>query len=439
MNERRRRRSATRILAVALCLVLGLSGCIGRTSSTVGPDGSITIRFLHAHGDDTFLPAIEEFERQNPKIHVEQQPVPFDDLNAQVQARVGSEDTSIDVYAADPPRIPAQAERGFLLDLSSDRAGIERAVSRASLNSVTWKGKIWGYPIWTSSSFLLYNKGLLRKAGIPEPGHGPADRLTWEQVVADGKKAQRAGARYGLGFDQVDRYYQLQPLFESAGAGPGLRGKGNLTPDVDSAKWRKVARWYAGLHEDGLAPRGIPPEQMPSAFMSGQVAFFLGGPGKLDEFLTTDGLDFGIAPHPSFAGGTPASPTDSWSVGVSAYSEHPGAAKKFARFLSLDTKGAALAVSEVTLPPVNKVAYRRYVADYVRKGGQSLAGFDELLNGEITDTAVHRPRSVGYVDFETQLNKTFSDIRNGGDVDELLDKANDRLDDLMKRYRELPS
>ena len=424
-------------LCVTLAVALTATACVGRTSDTTTSSGARIIRFLHSQPAGTFSEAIKLYESTHPDVHIEEQPVPFDDLNAQVQARVGAKDKSIDVFAADPPRVPSQAERGFLVDVSDDAAAIGQAVVKPALDSVSWNGKVWAYPLWTSSSFLFYNRDLLAKAGIKEPGLAAEDRLTWEQVVEQGRRAQQAGARYGVGFDQVDRYFQLQPLLASAGAGDGLDGAGALRPAVDGAGWKKVMDWYAGLHSSGLAPRGIDPQQMPEVFGSGQLAYFVGGPGRIGKFVGTKGLNFGIAPHPYFAGGKPVTPTDSWAVGISAYSAHPADARAFARFLSLDSAGALATTGKMTLPPANKAAYQRYIARTVESGGASVTGYEALLGHELNTTAHHRPRSIGYVDFETTINKTFSDIRNGADVSESLRDANEQLDQLLQRYRDL--
>ncbi|MFC4562261.1 extracellular solute-binding protein [Nocardiopsis mangrovi] len=425
------------VLCATLAVALAATACIGRTSSTTTDDGARIIRFLHSQPAGTFADAIELFEAEHPDVHIEEQPVPFDDLNAQVQARVGAQDTSVDVFAADPPRVPAQAERGFLVDVSDDSEAIREAVVGPAMDSVSWDGRVWAYPLWTSSSFLFYNRDLLDAAGIDEPGAAPDDRLTWEEVADQGREAQDAGARYGLGFDQVDRYFQLQPLLASAGAGDGLAGEGALHPDVAGPQWREVMDWYAGLHSSRLSPRGIDPQQMPDVFTSGQLAYFVGGPGRIGPFLEAEGLDFGIAPHPYFAGGEAVTPTDSWAVGVSAYSAHPDDARAFARFLSLDSAGALATTGQMTLPPANAVAYDDYIERTLDSGGDSVAGFDELLAYELETTARHRPRSVGYVDFETTINKAFSDIRNGSDVAESLSGADEQLDNLLQRYRDM--
>lgn len=40
----------------------------------------------------------------------------------------------------------------------------------------------------------------------------------------------------------------------------------------------------------------------------------------------------------------------------------------------------------------------------------------DIVSYESQKTAVSRPRSTGYVAFETVMNRTFSDIRNGSDA-----------------------
>src|SRR4029079_2147125 len=128
-------------------------------------------------------------------------------------------DTSIDLIHADTPRIPAFASKGYLLKLDDQRDAIEKAVPNpVDIEQVTYDGSLYAYPMWTSTQLLFYNKDLLEKAGVEPPSQDPATRLTWAQLIENGAPAQKGGAEWGLSFQQVDRYYQLQMLFESAGA-----------------------------------------------------------------------------------------------------------------------------------------------------------------------------------------------------------------------------
>ena len=394
----------------------------------------VTLRFLFTQAPETWDPVIAAFEQQNPTIHIERQQVPFDALNAQVQSRIGSKDPGIDVYGTDEPRVPAFARRGFLVDLSDMRATFEQSVSPEAIAAVSAEGKIWSFPLWTSTQVLFYNKDLIARANLPTPSIDPAQRITWEKLLADAKQAQAAGAKWGFTFDQVDRYYQLQPLFESNGGGTGLGGADVLTPAIDTPVWVATSGWYGKLFADGLAPRGIPAEQMPPLFAAGQVAYIYAGPWQMALFNKSPDLHYGIAAVPFFSAGKPSTPTDSWSIGINPYGEHRAEAIKFASFMTLTSQGALLSTEKAPLPPANKAAFEAYLKRMAELGPVT-AGYDTLVRYELANTAVHRPRSIGWVNFEQVINKAFSDIRNGAEPGSTLKTADDALVRAFARLR----
>src|SRR5699024_5072226 len=119
-------------------------------------------------------------------------------------------------------------------------------------------------------------------------------------------------------------------LIESFGAGPGLAGSDNLTPEVDTPEWIAFNEWYGEQFETGIIPGGVDPAQMFDVFRSGQSAFFLSGAESISKL--SDGSfsgTWGMAPHPYFDDGPVATPTDSWAIGISANSRHQELARKF--------------------------------------------------------------------------------------------------------------
>jgi multiple sugar transport system substrate-binding protein len=419
-------------LAASAALTLSTAACGGGDDDGGSAGGTTTLTFVNAQDPGTFDKVIAAFQQANPTIKIKQQVVPFDELNSTVQSRLGAKDSDIDVYDVDEPRLAAFAARGFLQPLDDLRQQAGDTIDPNALKITNYQGKQYAMPRWTSSQLLYFNKSLLAKANVKVPSSDPASPITWEQVTADGKKAQSASAKYGLIFDQVDRYYQLEPLPASLGAGPGLTGTELLQPDVTNVGWTQAFSWYRNIFADGLAPRGINPEQTPALFASGSTAFFAGGPWNAAAFDKVKGVDYGVAAFPRFAQGKAATSTDSWSTGISPFSDHKDAAKKFVSFMTIDPTGATLTTSNNI--PVQKQAYEKYLTDLKAKGAR-YAQIAEIIRYALAHTSVSRPISVGYVDFESVMNKAFADIRNGIDPAGRLQQATGELDRALAKYR----
>ena len=417
------RRAGAVVLGTAL---LALSGAA---------QAQTTINFLSAEKDATFAPVIEAFEKLHPEIDVVHQTVPFDDLNAAIESRIGQGDTSIDVIAADTPRIPAFASKGYLLNLDDRADEITTAVPNpVDIEQVSYDGSIYAYPMWTSTQLLFFNRDMLEAGDIAPPSDQADSRITWSELLAKATAAQEAGAKWGLMFEQVDRYYQLQALYESAGAGSGLTGDDNLTVDITNPGWIEVSEWYGNTFANEISPRGIAPEQTQDLFVNKEVAFFVTGPWAFERFNGAEDLDYGVAYTPYFEGGEPITATGSWAIALNPHSEKLDAARMFAEYATLNAEGAYLTVSANPLPPTNAEAYKTY-AGIVSEMTPEIGPAIDIISYESQNTAVGRPRSVGYVAFETVMNRAFSDIRNGANVEQTLTTAQKALGRQMDRLK----
>ncbi|MGI9016845.1 MAG: sugar ABC transporter substrate-binding protein [Euzebya sp.] len=400
----------------------------GSESDSASDSGeAVVLSFVGPETPEAMAPVIAAFEEQNPMITVEYESVPFNDLNSIIQTRVGAGDSDPDVYTADQPRIAALVDRGLLLDITDEVGDISDLVIQSSIDASTVDDRLYALPISTSTQLLYYNSALLEAAGTDLPSMDPADRLTWEQVRTDAAAAQEAGAEFGMMWDQVNRYYQLQPLPESAGGGSGV-GPDELDIDVTGDGWVQAMTYYGDAFADGLAARGVPPEQTPDMFASGQVAYFVGGPWWLPTFDDAEGLEFGVAPHPYFEGGEEVTPTGAWSWGVSSSSDHPQEALQFIQFAALDDDGALATAQGFPLPPANLSTFESYYAD-----NQVVDGVAELISYELENTSRIRPRTRGYVELEEFMGQAFEDIRNGSDPAETLQAAQENIQQAWSR------
>lgn len=403
------------------------------SSSFVLADTSVN--FLITHSDGRWAPVLEAFNEEHPDITINIQVVPFADLITAIETRIGRGDSTIDLFYADTPRIAAMSARGYLMNLDDRRDAIEEAVQNdVAMSMVSADGSVWAYPLWTTSQFLFFNRDHLEAAGIEAPSPAIEDRMTWEAVVEDARSAQEAGAPWGLLFEQVDRYYQLQALFESAGGGSGLVGDDMLQADITNDAWVRAAEWYGDLFESGLSPRGITPGQTTDLFARGEVAYFVSGPWSIGAFEAVEGLNYGVAPHPYFEGGEAVTATGSWAIGINPAAANLDAARTFAEFASLNAEGARLSTTLVPNVPLQHEALAEFKTrfdDLIPKIGPAM----EIMGSELQNTAVPRPASVGFIVFETEIGRAFGDIRNGEDAADVLADTEQRLQGLLARQR----
>ena len=420
-------------LAVA---ALALSSCSGADAGTSGSeDAGGTVRFLGPEDPEVFAPVITAFEDGHPDITVEYTQVPFDQYATTLQQRLSAKDDTIDVFAVDQPNLAQIAAQGFLEDLSVLKDQAKDATSAAQYDINIYQDKMYALSIWNSTQMLFYNKNLLAAAGIEAPAIDPAARWTWEQVAEAGRAAQAAGAESGLLLEQVEAYYQVQPLIESAGGGSGISGSEMLDADVTDAGWDKALAWYAETFESGLSPRGVGGFQTSAVFTDQKVAFFVGGPWDVGGFAANADFDWGIAPHPYFDGGSEVTPTGSWSWGINTASKNKTAAQEFLEFAALDPAGNLATTEATTIIPANTEAAATYLPTLEALAGDHGTGVADLITSEIENTAVARPVSVGYVQFESLINKAFADIRNGADSGERLEQAQSQIEDAWSQLR----
>src|SRR5213075_566235 len=92
-----------------------------------------------------------------------------------------------DVVMIGPYEAPQFGKDGTLVDLTqmakSDSAYKYGDIIPAVRNALSADGKLYAAPFYGESSFLMYRKDVLKKAGITMPAHP-----TWDQVAAAARK-----------------------------------------------------------------------------------------------------------------------------------------------------------------------------------------------------------------------------------------------------------
>ena len=434
-----RRSAALGSAAVALVAVAGCgsSGGNAQNSAAIPTTGAVTgtLQFDGSEDPSVYQPLISGFEAANPGITVKYTEVPFAQYTSVLQQRLSAHDSSLDIFAVDQPNVASFAAHGYLQNLNQIGAAVKQSVIPTQYDVNVYKGTLYAAPISTSDQYLFYNTDLLKKAAVALPSSDPTQAWTWEQTLDAAQKAQQAGAADGLILEQTTAYYQLQPLSESAGGGSGLGGANNLTPDITNADWLKAMNWYHDLYSDGVAPRGVNPYSTFPLFTAGKVALFVGGPWDISSAASTKGLDWGMAAMPYFAGGKRVTPTGGWSLGINPASKLKPAALKFLTYASVDPAGDLLFTKNEANIPANSQALAQYLPTLGGLGGRSSADAAAITQYDVSYTAVARPVSVGYPQFETIMDQAFTDIQDGTSASSALNSATQQITEAMRQYQ----
>lgn len=399
---------------------------------------TVTVTYLATQGGAVIGPIIKSFEKEHPNIKIVRQELPFDQLFQQIQVRLASGSATPDIIDVDAPVVAAYAVQGFLASLDSyfSKADLAQFIP-ATLNTGYYYNHLLAPPLNSSSQVLYYNKDLLTKAGIPFPPNDVTKRLTWEQVAADARKAQvKSGSQvsaWGLVIDQIDRPYQLLPLPESLGGQPISKDGLHVQGIINSTPWIDAFTFYYNLFNTwGISPKSVIDTQTAGLFSSGHAAFFWGGPWNVTTFAPAKGLNWGFAPTPYFAKGKPVTPNDSWHLGVNRRSPHVAEAAAFIHYI---TVGAG---QDTWAAQVNQTPSLKRTASIIAtdpKYGTFPGNILRLTAYEAVHTAIPRPITPGFSEYQDILAQAFNNIRTGQAPKAALDTAASQIERALAKYR----
>ena len=180
------------LLAVGAAAVL--AGCGGGEHVAREPTtgGSINVAIVNN-------PNQEDLARLTPSLftspsHITVHYTILDDntLRALVTADMASHSSQFDVVMIGPYEAPQYGKDGSIIDLtpmaSSDKAYQLDDIVSSIRKALSSRGHLYASPFYGESSFLMYRKDVLRRAGIKMPAHP-----TWGQVAAIARRINRPG------------------------------------------------------------------------------------------------------------------------------------------------------------------------------------------------------------------------------------------------------
>ncbi|ABF45795.1 carbohydrate ABC transporter substrate-binding protein, CUT1 family [Deinococcus geothermalis DSM 11300] len=198
-------------------------------------------------------------------------------------------------------------------------------LDKTALGAMTYKGKLFGLPMFAEAVGVVYNKKL-----VPNPP------TTWAEFLKVAQ-ANTGSGKFGY-LEDLSEAYQNYGVISAYGGYVFKNNGGTLNvKDVglNNAGAVKASSFLNDLrYKYNLVPEGVTSDVAKSAFLDGRLAMFLTGPWNMGD-IKKAGISYGIMPFP-----TPPGASGKWSpfVGVqgimlSAYSKNKAAAAQFAKQL----------------------------------------------------------------------------------------------------------
>lgn len=357
-----------------------------------------------------------------------------------MEAKMSAKSSDVDIIGVDVPMTSGYAEKGYVVPMDDYFTADElNEFVPAAVSAGSWKGNFYAAAMNTSAQALYYNTTLLAQAGIEIPAADPNNRLTWEEVVEMAEKALKVvdpdgtNGINGIIFEQSNTAYQMLSLPNSLGE--KSIGDDGFTVDgiINTDGWVEAMTFYGDLFENGLSPRGLTSTENQATFLAGKTLFMVGGIWCANlEYA--DGFEWNYTYCPTFEGheDTVATPTGSWHLGVSAYSEKQAEAAAFVKYLTLGEGNDMWLASNGDIPARTAVV-DKYMTDPAY--AEYPLSIQRIAAYEAANTAAPRPVTPAYAEYESILNATMSDIANGADPAEALADCVDQANALMAKYK----
>ena len=273
------------------------------------------------------LPAIRAFEKANPGVRVENEPV---SNQAEYREKVITSIVSgapPDVFLMDNIDVPAFVDAAVVLDLRpfAQRVGLSLGdYYPRVLDIFSRDGQVYAFPKGFSPLVYFYNRALFDAAGRPYPRDG----WTWDDFVATARALTRDTDGDGTvdqwGTAIVRPFYAWQAMIWSAGGDiltpNGLRATGAL----DSPQSIAALDFLTGLvTRSAVAPRPAAFRAVTGnesrLFYSGKLALLPSGHWLIPNIrgqLTSGRLKLGVVSFPRAPGAQVATPlfASAWAV-----------------------------------------------------------------------------------------------------------------------------
>jgi multiple sugar transport system substrate-binding protein len=294
---------------------------------------------------------VNQFEQQNPGIHVTLDTNPYPTVESQTIAQAAT-GTMADVVGLDGSWINPLVKEGALLNLSAEmkQTGFDQnsIKSQVKLNGNTYDIPLvnFAYPLFTSTA-------LLAKAGIAHP---PTD---WSQFISDAVALSKLskttwGWIIPLTLNPPNGAQNDVMSWVWASGGSMLEnGQPHLT---DNPTLTAVVNMLKEVYKDGAmfpGPDAVVETDKVENFINGRIGMMVDSMADSSAIATgAPKLKYTVSAMPVQDGytGKQGITVASWGIGISSKSSHPAQAWKFVQFLLSKNVNAQIATDASGFP-----------------------------------------------------------------------------------------
>lgn len=319
------------ILTAAILIILAIYGAVSFNKSakhaSKSPDEVIFWTLQMNDFADYMNGVISEFESQNPDIKIKWIDVPFSEGEKRTLASVLS-DNPPDLINLNPDFSAALAQKGTLYEINSADAS---QFNPEIIESLKYNGKLYSLPWYATSAVTIYNKDLLKKAGVEVP-------KTYEEIAKAAPTIKQKTNAYAFLPNITENDTMLKILNKYGVSSPEM---------LDSEKSAPVFEFFKDLYRENLIPRESITQTHREAlekYMSEKIVLFQAGANFLNMIKEN---------APSTYKNTDVAPQITGDLGQNDFSlmnfvipiraKHKDSALKFALFLTNEKNQLELA------------------------------------------------------------------------------------------------
>jgi sorbitol/mannitol transport system substrate-binding protein len=275
----------------------------------------------------------DDFTKANPDIQLQWVTLEENVLRQKVTTDIATKGGQYDILTIGTYEVPIWAKQGWLVAL--DNLGADYDVDdllppiRAGLS---YDGKLYAAPFYGESSYTMYRKDLMEKAGLTMP-----DKPTWDFIKqAADKMTDRANGINGICLRGKAGWGENMAFLTTLANSFGARWfDEKWKPQFDQPEWKEAIQFYVDLMKadgpSGASSNGF--NENLTLFQQGKCGMWIdatvAGSFVTDPKASTVAENVGFALAPDKGLGKRANWLWSWALAIPAGSQKADAAEKF--------------------------------------------------------------------------------------------------------------